>query len=244
MRYYPFAARNRKELMRDPVSLIFGIGLPIVLLLLVTTIQRSMGDMQVEIFDIENFTPGIAMFSLSFIALFSGMLLADDRSSSFLARLFASPLSASDFIIGYSLPLIPMAFVQVTVCFVAAFFLGLPVHVNVLFAIVSLLPVAILFIGLGLLLGSVLSDKQVGPISSIIVQVAALSSGMWFPLDMIGGVFRTICNLLPFSHAVELTQAVLAGKYASTLPDLSWVLGYATVIFILAVVFFRKQMKG
>lgn len=244
MSFLPFASRNRKELMRDPLSIIFGIGLPVLLLLLIATIQKNMAGMPVEIFKIENFTPGIAMFSLSFISIFIGTLLANDRSSSFLARLFASPLSASDYIVGYSLPVIPIALLQSAICFVTAIFLGLPIHANVLIAILSLIPVAVLFIGFGLLLGSILSHKQVGPIASIVVQVAALSSGMWFDLDMMGGVLKTVCYALPFAHAVELAKAGLAGEYAAMLPHLCWVLGYAAVIFLFAVMLFRRKMRS
>lgn len=244
MRFSAFSARNRKELLRDPINLLFGIGLPVLLLLLISTIQKSLAQMP-DIFSIERFTPGIAMFSFSFIMLFSGVLLANDRGSSFLARLFASPLTATDYILGYSLPLLPIALMQSIVCFVTAFFLGLPVNINVLLAILALVPVAILFIGLGLLLGSSLSNKQAGPISSIVIQVVAFSSGMWFDLNQIGGIFKTVCYALPFSHAVELTKAALnGGSFATFYPHLLWVFGYALVIFVLAVIVFKNKMKG
>ena len=244
MRFLAFSSRNRKELLRDPISLIFGIGLPVLLLLVISLIERSVSGMA-EIFSIENFAPGIAMFSLSFIALFLGMLLANDRSSSFLARLFASPLAASDYLLGYSLPLLPIALVQSAICFITAFFLGLPVSVNVLLTILVLIPVAILFIGIGLLLGSIFSNKQVSPICSIVVQVAALSSGMWFDLHQIGGAFKAFCYALPFAHSVDLAKITLAGGgFTAIYPHLLWAAGYAAVIFVLAVRAFKKRMKS
>jgi ABC-2 type transport system permease protein len=241
MRFTAFASRNRKELLRDPFSFIFGIGLPLFLLLIISTLQKSI---PVDIFKIENFTPGIAIFSFSFISLFSGMLIAKDRSSSFLTRLFASPLSASDYIVGYSLPLLPIALLQTFICFITAFFLGLPVNVNVLFSILVLIPVAVLFIGSGLLLGSLFTDKQVGGITSILIQVVAFSSGMWFDLNMIGGILKTLGYALPFAHAVDATRAALAGELSLILPHLAWVIGYTVLIFVLAVWAFKKNMKG
>ena len=241
MRMMAFADRNRKELLRDPFSMLFGIGLPLILLLLISFLQQSIA---VEIFKIENFAPGIAVFSFSFISLFSGMLIANDRSSSFLTRLFASPLTPSDYIAAYSLPLLPIALVQSAVCFIAAFYFGLPATADVLLAILVLVPVAVLFIGLGLLLGCLFTDKQVGGIASILIQVAALSSGMWFDPNAIGGVFQTICYSLPFAHALDVTKAALAGDLPTILPHLAWVVGYTVAICALAVSIFRKKMKG
>ena len=240
MRMTAYAQRNFKELMRDPLSLVFGVGLPVVLLLLISMLQRSIF---VEHFQIDQFAPGMAMFSFSFISLFSSMLLANDRASSFLTRLFASPLTAGDYLAGYSLPLLPIALIQSLACFVVAFFFGLPVNANVLLSIVALLPIAVFFIGLGLLLGCLLGSKQVGAISSIVVQVAALSSGMWFDLSMIGGVFRTVCYALPFAHAVDAARMALSGQYAGILPHILWCVGYAVAVFAAAVLVFRKKMK-
>lgn len=241
MRMAAFASRNRKELLRDPFSLLFGIGLPLCLLLLVSTLQKSIA---VDLFRIENFAPGIAVFSFSFVSLFSGMLIARDRGSSLLMRLFASPLTASDYILSYSLPLLPIALLQSAVCFAAALFFGLPVTVNVLLTMLVLIPVALLFISFGLLLGSLFTDRQVGGVASILIQVAALLSGMWFDLNMMGGTLKVIGYALPFAHALDATRAALAGDYSMILPHLLWSTGYTVVIFALAVMAFRKQMKG
>lgn len=241
MSFMAFTSRNSKELLRDPPSLIFGIGLSLLLLLVISALQNSIG---VDIFRIENFAPAVAIFSFSFISLFSGMLIANDRSSSFLMRLFASPLSASDYIISYSLPLLPVAFLQSSLCFLAAFFLGLPVTVNVLFTILVLIPIAVLFIGFGLLLGSIFTGKQVGIINAILIQLATFSSGMWFDLNVIGGIFKTIGYTLPFAHSVDATRAALSGELSSVYPHLLWVIGYAVLIFFIAVLAFKKQMKG
>lgn len=241
MRFKAFTSRNFKELIRDPFSLIFGIALPLFILILISSIQKNMA---VDIFKIESFAPGIVIFSFGFISLFSGMLIAKDRSTSFLTRLFASPLKASDYIIGYSLPLLPIALLQCILCFIASFFLGLPININLLLAIVVLIPVAILFIGIGLLLGSMLTDKQVGGLGSVVIQVVAFTSGMWFDLNMVGGTFKTISYILPFAPALDATKAALTGNMSSILPGLLWVIGYAIAVFLIAILVFKKKMKS
>jgi len=148
MRTLLFAQRNTKEILRDPLNLAFGIGFPLVVLLLLSAIQANI---PVDLFSIEKLVPGIAVFGLSFLSLFSGMLIAKDRTTSFLIRLFTSPLTASNYILGYVLPMISLALAQSAICFIAAFFLGLPLSGNVLLALVVLLPAALFFIGIGLL---------------------------------------------------------------------------------------------
>src|SRR5690625_1365505 len=238
-----FATRNRKEILRDPLSIVFGIGFPLVILILLSFLQKSLPGMS-DIFAIENFVPGIAVFGLTFISLFSGMLISGDRSSSYLMRLFTSPLSGIDYIIGYSYPLLPMAILHSAICFLTVVILGMPVSVNILFSIVALIPVAVLFISIGLMMGSVLSPKQMNGAGAILTNSVLFLGGIMIPLNTIGGTFQTICNLLPFVHAVDLVQSVLSDNYSEIFQHLWWVLGYTAVIFILAVIFFKKKMKG
>lgn len=243
MNFVPFAVRNRKEIARDPLSMIFGIGFPVVLILLLSFMKQSIPEMP-DIFAIENFAPGMVVFGLTFIALFSGMLIAGDRSSSYLMRLFASPLSGFDYIIGYSFPLLPFAMFQSAVCFATAMIVGLSFNINILVAILALIPVALLFISIGLLLGSVLSSNQMNGAGAILTNGALWLSGTLIPLDMIGGAFKAVCYALPFAHAVDVAKLALRGEYSAMIPHILWVMGYAALIFIVAVVLFKKKMKG
>lgn len=242
MKLLAFASRNSKEILRDKLNLAFGIGFPVILLLLLTAIQANI---PAELFQLDQLTPGIAVFGFSFISLFSGMLIAKDRSSSFMLRLFISPLTASHFIFGYTLPLLPMAVLQIVVCFFVAFILGLAISVHVLLTILVLIPAAILFIAIGLLCGSLLTDKQVGGVcGALLTNVTAWLSGTWFDLELVGGAFKRIAELLPFFHAVEAGRAAIAGEYSQILPHLLWVIGYAAIIMGLAIIVFTRKMSS
>lgn len=242
MRTMIFASRNRKELLRDPLNLAFGIGFPLILLFLLSAIQANV---PVSLFEVEKLVPGIAVFGLSFISLFSGTLIAKDKTNSFLMRLFASPLSAVNFIGGYTIPLLPMAMVQSAICFIAAFALGLSISVNILLTMLVLVPAAVLFIGIGLLAGTIFNDKMVGGIcGALLTNVSAWLSGTWFELSLVGGAFETIAYLLPFAHAVDAARAAISGDYALILPHLWWVIGYSVVTMIIAVVTFKKKMRN
>ena len=236
-----FAKRCTKEILRDPLNLIFGLGFPVVLLLLLSAIQANV---PVDLFALEHLTPGITVFGLSFITLFSATLIAKDRESALLQRLYTSPLTPTDFILGYMLPLLPMALGQSAVCYLVALMLGLPITINTVYAILMILPIAVLYISLGLLCGSVFNVKQVGGIcGALLTNLTAWLSGVWFDLDLVGGFFRKVANLLPFVHAVELERAALNGTLPQALTHLYPVMGYAIIITLSAIFLFLRQMR-
>ncbi len=236
-----FATRNHKEIVRDPVTLLFGIGLPIVLLCLFSAMQKKM---PFALYEVNNLTPGVIVFGFSFLTLFAGMLLGKDKSSSFLMRIFASPMSAANYILGYMLPLITIAFLQIMGCLLAAYFLGLSFNTSTLFLILVLLIIAPLYIGIGLVFGTLFTDKQVGGIFAIFVNVTTWLSGTWFELDMVGGTFQSIAHFLPFVHAVNATKAILQGAYVDMLQSLSIVIDYTILITISAMIAFKRKMRA
>ena len=241
MRMLTFANRNTKEILRDPLNLFFGLGFPMALLLLLSAIQANI---PVSLFEIDQLTPGIAVFGLSFMTLFTAVLIAKDRGSALLQRLYTTPLTALDFILGYTLPIVPISLGQSAICYLVALCLGLEPTANILLVLVFVIPVALLYIALGLLFGSILTDKQAGSVcGSILTNLSAWLSGTWFDLELVGGTFRDIAYLLPFVHAVEMERAVLAGDLGGIFPHLWGVLGYALVLLALAVWVFLRQMK-
>ena len=241
MRMLTFANRNTKEILRDPLTLFFGLGFPLVLILLLSAIQANI---PVELFEIQHLTPGVTVFGLAFMTLFSATIIAKDRGSSLLQRLYTTPLTPLDFILGYTLPIMPISVAQSVICYIAAIFLGLDITVNILYAVLFIIPVSILYIALGLLCGSLFTDKQVGGIcGALLTNLSAWLSGIWFDLNLVGGVFQKIAYALPFFHAVEVERAALAGDFAGIFPHIWWVLGYAAVLLVLAVMSFLRQMK-
>lgn len=241
MRSRAFALRNAKEILRDPINLFFGLGFPLVLIGLLSAIQANI---PISLFEIQRLAPGITVFGLAFLTLFSATIIAKDRRSALLQRLYTTPMTALDFILGYTLPMVPLALGQCGLCYLAALALGLEMTVGILYAIVAILPVSVLYIALGLLCGSVFTDKQVGGIcGALLTNLSAWLSGTWFDLELVGGAFRKIAYALPFVHAVEMERMVLAGDFGGALPHLWWVLAYGLCLLILAIVLFLRQMR-
>lgn len=241
MRMYAFMGRNVKEILRDPINLAFGLGFPLALILLLSAIQANV---PVSLFEIQHLTPGIVVFGLSFLTLFSATIISRDRGSAFLQRLYTTPMTSLDFILGYTLPILPISILQSVFCFIAAIVLGLDITVNILLAVIFIIPCSLLYIALGLLCGSALNDKQVGGIcGALLTNLSAWLSGVWFDLELVGGAFKRIAYALPFVHCVDMQRAVLSGNFSDIFPHLWWVLGYSAVLLAAAVLLFLRQMK-
>lgn len=241
MRMMTFAKRCTKEILRDPLNLAFGLGFPLILLYLLSAIQANA---PVSLFEINTLTPGITIFGLSFITLFSATLISKDRESALLQRLYTSPLTGLDFILGYMLPILPIVLGQAIICYLAAIPLGLTFRINILYAVIGIIPMAIFNISLGLLCGSLLGVKQVGGIcGALLTNLSAWLSGVWFDLSLVGGPFEKMAKALPFLHAAEMEKALFNGDFEAAASHLLPVLLYATVITAAAIFCFLRQIK-
>lgn len=241
MKMMTFAKRCAKEILRDPINLGFGLGFPLVLLLLLSALQTNI---PVSLFEIDTLTPGITVFGLSFMTLFSATLVAKDRESSLLQRLYTTPLTGFDFIIGYMLPLLPIALGQTVICYLFAIPLGLTLSVNIIYAVIGMIPMAIFNIALGLLCGSIFGVKQVGGIcGALLTNLSAWLSGVWFDLKLVGGFFEKIANALPFVHAAEMEKALFSGDFGLAATHILPIVLYSVAITVIAVFCFLRQMK-
>lgn len=241
MRILTFSRRCAREILRDPLNICFGIGFPILLLLLLSAIQANI---PVDLFEIDNLAPGMTVFGMSFMTLFAATLVSKDRESALLERLCTTPMRSSDFILGYMLPLLPMALAETLVCYLFALILGLTPSINILFATLGALPMAVFYIALGLLCGSLLGVKQVGGIcGALLTNLSAWLSGIWFDIGLVGGAFESVARLLPFIHAVELQRALFSGAAELVPEHILPVLLYAVLTLGGSVAAFLSRMR-
>ena len=235
-----FAERNLKEILRDPVTLFFGLAFPLILLVLMSIIQANI---PVDIFNIRHLAPGIAVFGQSFLALFTAFLVSRDRGSALLARLYATPTRAGEFLTGYMLPMLPVALLQGIIVYGAAAILGLALTARVLAALLVGVVISLLYIALGLLCGTLLNERQAGSIcGALLTNLSAWLSGVWFDVSLLGGAFGAVCRALPFYHAVEACRALVAGTGGAA-GHMAVVMAYALALMAAAVICFHRRMK-
>lgn len=237
--------RNSCEILRDPISAIFGLAFPVVLLLLLTLINRSIpSEAEMELFEIATLVPGVGVFGLSFLALFVALLVSKDRESAFLMRLYTTPLKSGHFILSYLLPMLPMAGVQLLFTYAVALPLGLEFSSRIFLACLVSLPVGVVHISIGLICGTVFSEKAVGGVcGALLTNLSAWLSGTWFSLEMIGGAFEKIAYFLPFANAVDAARCALCGDYSGLWRCLWIVLAWALGLLFVAIWFFARKMR-
>jgi ABC-2 type transport system permease protein len=229
-----------KETIRYPLSLIFMIALPLFMEILFYYLFHGMTDQ----FDMKYLAPGIVVFSQSFLSLFTGLLIALDRASSFLTRLYVSKARPYEFITGYMIAMLPITFVQSVLFFTVGGIIDPSIFgVNMIFAVLISLVTSLLFISFGVLFGSVCNEKSIGGVASIVIMCQSVLSGMWFPVEGLSGGFMTLMKILPFRNASLAAQYALNGDGGVLVPTLI-VLGYTAVIFTVSVFVFGKKMKA
>ncbi len=237
MRTLNFAKRNFKEIIRDPLSIIFAILLPLLLLFIFQQFNIPS-----ENYKLENFTPGIIIFGFSFITLFTAMLVSKDRSTSLLVRLGISPMKSIEYIIGYMLAILPIIIIQNVLFFILAIILGLSFSINIIFAILISIIISILFIAIGIIIGSLVSEKASSGISSIIVQLVCFTSGMYFPRESLGDVFAKICDYLPFESCLTIIKGIMNNDLEIiTIRNVFVITLYTVLLLIISIVVFKKK---
>ena len=236
--------RDFKEILRDPLSLIFTIGMPLFMEILFYLIFHNLTAQ----FEMKYLAPGIVVFAQSFISLFVGLLIAIDRSTSFLTRLYVSKAKSYEFIFSYALSMIPIVFVQSLLFFLVGGIIDHSIFsINMILAILISLVSSLLFIALGILLGSLCNEKAIGGVSSIVIAGQSVLSGMWFPIDGLSEGMITFMNVLPFRNATMLVQNTMNGindAFKDFILPLIIVLSYTLVSFVVAIVIFKRKMKS
>ena len=238
MRTLNFAKRNFREMMRDPLSIIFALLLPLFLLFIFQQFK-----IPGQAYLIENFTPGIIVFGFSFLTLFTATLVSKDRESSLLARLGVSPMKGSDYVLGYLLAVLPVALIQNILFFAAALVLGLKFSAGIILSVLLSLPVSLLFIGLGILVGSCVSENAASGVGSIAIQLVAFTSGMYFDASLVSNFFSFICKALPFSGTVDILRGTLAQSADGLLIPALTVTLYTVAVLATAITVFAKKMR-
>ncbi len=237
MRMLNLAKRNYKEIIRDPLSIIFALLLPLFLLFIFQQFK-----IPGEVYKIENFTPGIVIFGLSFISMFTATLVAKDRSTSLLVRLGVSPMRGSDYVMGYMVSVLPLVLLQSILFFSAALLLGLELSFGVLYTVLASLPISLLFIALGILIGSVTNEKSSAGVASVVVQLVAFTSGMYFDGEMVGDFFGAVCKCLPFSGSADILKALLNMSGADILQPILTLSFYMIAVMVTAILIFKRNM--
>lgn len=216
-----FIKRNFLEMLRDPLSYVFSIGFPVVMIILFSIIGKYAGGMD-DVFNAKALIPGMIMFAFTFVMMLSSLLVAKDRTSAFVIRLYTSPMKTADFVLGYTVPFFVVGVAQEIACLLFGGLIALITGGGffsfgaALLLMLEMLPMLVIFICIGVLFSSVLNEKAAPGISSVLISAAGILGGAWMPLDAMGG-FETFCRFLPFYPSVYIGRVITGAPH--TIPD-------------------------
>lgn len=242
-RIFVLTKRNVKEILRDPLSLVFTIAMPLAMEILFYFIFHKMTAQ----FEMAYLAPGIVVFAQAFLSLFSGLLIAQDRGSAFLTRLYVSRARSYEFIFGYAFSLVPIVLAQSVLFFLVGGAIDSSIFsIGMIYAILLSLLTALFYVGAGILLGSLCREKAIGGVASIVIAGQSLLSGMWFPPEGLSEGVLTAMRSLPFKNATDLVQNAMLGvtdAFADFWRPLLILLAYAAAVLVAAIFAFKKKMK-
>ncbi|MBO4864376.1 MAG: ABC transporter permease [Eubacterium sp.] len=254
MRTLVFAKRNFIELSRDVLGYIFCIAFPIVMLIVMSVVNESIPkEAGMTIFRIDNLAGGVLIFGQTFIMLFTAIMVTNDRSSSFLMRLFSSPMKGKDFTLGYILPMLLVSVIQSIVTFIAALIIAKIVDYDLniaglILTVITTLPSAMMFISIGLIFGSLLNEKSAPGVCSVIVSAGTFLGGVFFDAEGVGGGIYKVCKCLPFIYCTKVARASvnlkLTESFDGFLLPLIVTVSSAFVMTVLGVFVFSRQMNA
>lgn len=254
MRTLVFAKRNFIELSRDVLGYIFCIAFPIVMLIVMSVVNESIPkEAGMTIFRIDNLAGGVLIFGQTFIMLFTAIQVTNDMSSSFLTRLFSSPMKGKDFTLGYILPMLLVSVIQSVFTFIAAIIISKIVGYDLnlaglALAVITTLPSAMMFIAIGLIFGSLLNEKSAPGVCSVIVSAGTFLGGVFFDAEGVGGGIYKVCKCLPFIYCTKVARASvnvnLTDSFDRFALPLIVTVSSAILMTVLGVFVFSRQMNA
>lgn len=247
-----FAKRNLIETFRDPLSWIFCIAFPIVMLIIMSIVDSAIPEEAGNtLFRIDNLAGGIAVFGQMFIMLFTAIAVAKDRNGAFLTRLYSSPMKSGDFVWGYILPMLLTAVIQVCVSLAAAVVISLISGYSLsiaglLLAVAAVIPSALMFSAIGFLFGTFFNEKAAPGICSVIISLGSMLGGIWFDVEGVGGIMYKIGRCLPFLYATRVARSAISMDFGvkEFLIPLGAVVSAAAVLTVLASIVFNNRMHA
>lgn len=251
-RTFAFAQRNFKEISRDPLSFVLCLGFPLVMLVIMTLVNQSIPkEAGMTVFRIDNLAGGIAVFGQTFVMLFTALTVSKDRSGAFLVRMYASPMKSRDFTAGYILPMLLIGIVQCLVTYIVSFIVsliaGVSIHpVGMLLSVISLIPSAAMFVGFGLLFGTVFSEKSAPGLCSIVISLGSFLGGIWFDAEGTGGILLKICKALPFLYCTKAARSSMALSFGfdEYILPMIIVTACAALLMVASCLAFKAKMKA
>jgi ABC-2 type transport system permease protein len=194
--------------------------------------------------------PGVIALALFFVAMLAGgIILVDDRARGIHEGYFVTPLSALDLVGGLTLSATTLALFIGTVVLISSILIA---RLPILGGLRTLLltETAILLLALGLILFMfTLMARVSNPLTpralfGILNVLTFFPSGALYPTESYPTWLNTLSRAFPMRYAVHSLRGLLLKGvgFQAVLPDFLVMAGFATLMLILASVFFKRTL--
>jgi ABC-2 type transport system permease protein len=206
--------RELKKYSRSRTQIVASLGQPLLYLLALgfgfgPVFQRAGGGSYMQFV-----APGVIGMTVLFTSIFSGISLLWDRQFGFLKETMVAPVPRIHVMIGRTLGGATVAMLQGTLMVIACLIAGFrPTSViTVPLGLLFMLLIAIVFVALGVSIGSSLQDMQgFQLIMSFLVMPLFFLSGALFPLNHLPKLLTVLTSLDPLSYGVDGLRGALTG---------------------------------
>lgn len=192
--------------------------------------------------------PGVLGMNLMFGALFGvGYVIVRYRHNGVLKRLQATPVSALHFLSAQMVSRLIIVIVVNGLIFIGClFFLDLIVLGSYLNLLLITILGALSMITLGLLIASRTSNEELaGGMLNVASWPMLLMSDVWFTLDEAPLWMQNLANLMPLTHVVKATRAVMieGATLADVSHHLAWLAAMTAACLMAASLLFRWHKR-
>ena len=242
-RFLTFLKVEGKLSLRSPDGIIFGIGMPVGVLLLIAVVAGSQSAGGADYSFLQSAFASLLTVGICATAFMGQPLtIADYRDKKILKHFFATPIRpfmilSVQVVIGMLTSFFSAALVTV----LAVFGFGYRMEGDPFLFIGAFLLVMLSMYSIGMILASLCKTVKIANVVTTFVYFPMLFlSGATIPFELFPDTVQKVCNVLPLTHGIKLLKAVSLNMWSQEIwISVALLIVFAVVGCILSVVSFK-----
>ena len=242
-RFLTFLKVEGKLSLRCPDGIIFGIGMPVGVLLLIAVVAGSQSAGGADYSFLQSAFASLLTVGICATA-FMGLPLtiADYRDKKILKHFFATPIRPFMILsVQVVIGMLTSFFSAALVTILAVFGFGYRMEGNPFLFIGAFLLVMLSMYSIGMILASLCKTVKIANVVTTFVYFPMLFlSGATIPFELFPDTVQKVCNVLPLTHGIKLLKAVSLNMWSQEIwISVALLIVFAVVGCIISVVSFK-----
>lgn len=242
-RFLTFLKVEGKLSLRSPDGIIFGIGMPVGVLLLIAVVAGSQSAGGADYSFLQSAFASLLTVGICATA-FMGLPLtiADYRDKKILKHFFATPIRPFMILsVQVVIGMLTSFFSAALVTILAVFGFGYRMEGDPFLFIGAFLLVMLSMYSIGMILASLCKTVKIANVVTTFVYFPMLFlSGATIPFELFPDTVQKVCNVLPLTHGIKLLKAVSLNMWSQEIwISVALLIAFAVVGCIISVVSFK-----